>query len=103
MVPYHRGRAETEPPASLLQPPTHVDIVASYAVLRIEPTDRLESSFADRQITAWEVICLSIRDEDMDGIARCVIHPISHKSIAGRGDVGAAHGNIVCAHEGGGE
>src|SRR6266542_5434283 len=103
MMPDHRRRAEPQCPAALLESPADIDVVAGNAVLRIKPADRLEASLSKRHIAAWYVLGLQIREEDMDGVARCVGDAIGDEPVAAGRNVRAAHASRPCAHKSGGE
>src|SRR5207253_9496812 len=66
VVPDHGGGAEPERPATLLQAPAHVHIVAGDAVAGIKPPDRLQRLLAEGHIAARNVLRLAIRKQDMN-------------------------------------
>src|SRR5262245_56786445 len=66
MVPNHGSRMESQCPASLLQSPAHIDIVTSNAELRIKPPYSLEGGLPKRHVTARNMLCLLVREQDVD-------------------------------------
>src|SRR5205823_846667 len=66
VVPDHSGGAEPERPATLLQPPAHVHIVAGDAVAEIKPPDRLQRLLAEGHIAARNMLRLAVRKQDMN-------------------------------------
>src|SRR2546425_2104856 len=100
MVPDHGSRVETQRPALLLQLPAHINVVASDAELRIEPPYRLQGSFAKRHVTARNVLCLLVGEQDVDGITRGVGYAIGDWSIAGGRNVGPADSHMGRTHKG---
>src|SRR5207244_10209481 len=90
VVPHHGSRAETERPPPLLQPPAHVDVVAGHSELRIEATDRLEASSAERHVAAGGVLGVAVGEEDRHGHARRPRDAGGEQSVRRRGEGWAA-------------
>src|SRR3989442_15558932 len=101
MVPDHGSRVETQRPALLLQLPAHINVVASDAELRIEPPYRLQGSFAKRHVTARNVLCLLVGEQDVDRVTRGVGDTLGDWPVAGGWDVGPAGRHVGRTHESG--
>src|SRR5712692_3985198 len=99
MVPDDGRRVEAELPAALLETPAYVDVVPSGAKLRVEATYRLQMLPAVRHIAAWDVLRLTIVQEDMYRTTRCIGHALGDRPVARWGDVGAPNPYVVGAHE----
>src|SRR5919204_2744455 len=65
VVPDHSSGAEPERPATLLQAPADVHIVAGDAVAGIKPPDRLQGLLAEGHIAARNMLRLAVREQDM--------------------------------------
>src|SRR5262245_35717534 len=65
-VPDHSGGVEPHRPPLFLQPPANVDIITGDTKLRVESPDRPEGSFAERHVAAGNVLCLLVREQDVD-------------------------------------
>ena len=91
MVPDHSGGAEAQRPASLLEAPTYVHVVACSAELRVESSDRLETGFAEHHVAAGNVLRLAVAQKDVNGPPRGACHALSDRSIARRSDIRTTH------------
>ena len=103
VVPDHSRRVESQRPPPLLQPPTHVHVVAGDPELWIEAADRREARLANGHVAARDVLGLPVGDEDVTGSARRAGYALRDRSVAGRGDVGTADTGVRRTHERRGE
>src|SRR4029450_4316081 len=69
MMPDHGGRAKANGPTLLLQAPAHIHVIASRTKLRIKPSNGLQGRFPKRHVTPWDMLCLRIRAEHVEGTA----------------------------------
>src|SRR5215207_176483 len=70
VVPDNRRGAEPQRPTALPQPPADIDVVTGNLEARIECAYLFEVRFTEGHVATWDVLRLSIREEDMGGIAR---------------------------------
>src|SRR5712691_6244081 len=101
VVPDHGRRIESQCPASLLQSPAHIDIVAGNTELRIKPPYGLEGSFPKRNVTDWNVFRLLVREQDVDWATGCVGNTIGDRAVASGGEVWPANSRVGRTHESG--
>ena len=66
VVPDHRGGAEADPPARVLEPPADVHVVAGHPERRVESTDRRERRAPERHVAARDVLGLGVRQQHVD-------------------------------------
>src|SRR5919199_6177963 len=95
VMPDHGGGAEPERPATLLQAPADVDIVAGDAVAGIKPSDRLQRLLAEGHIAARNMLRLAVRQQDMSRTSWRIGDTVGEGTITGRGNVGAAHSHVL--------
>jgi hypothetical protein len=65
MVPDHGSRVEPHRPTLFLQPPAHLDVIASDTELWVEAPYGLQGCFPKRHITSRNVLCLLVGKQDM--------------------------------------
>src|SRR2546428_1011926 len=99
VMPDDSRRTEPERPFPLLQPPTHVHVVAGRAKLRIEPPDRLEGLLAKRHVASGDVFGLTIAEQDMNRSARGTRDAFGCTPVTRGRDVRAAHANMCRAQK----
>src|SRR5262245_13113457 len=87
MVPDHGSGVEPHRPPLFLHPPANIDVITGDTKLRVESADRPEVSFAERHVAAGNVLCLLVREQDVDWAAGCIGYTISDRSVARRWNV----------------
>src|SRR5215203_4335854 len=97
MMPDDRGRTERDYPSSLLNSPAEIDVVASLAILGIEPTYSFEGPTVKRHVTTRNMLGDCIRKQHMIWSSRrrrnARLNPILRR---GR-DVRSAYSGIIAA------
>src|SRR5687767_8239652 len=65
VVPHDSRRIEAQGPATLLEPPTHVDIVTGGPKLGVESANLLQAALAEGHIAARDMLRLSVREQNV--------------------------------------
>ena len=61
MMPDYGGWIEAQRPASFLQTPTDIDIIARRTELGIKPANGLKTGLAKCHVATRDVLCLTVR------------------------------------------
>ena len=99
VMPDERRRRESDLPASCLQPPAHIHIVAGTQVNGIEPVNREQRVAAERHVAAGDVLGGAIVEQDVRRPARRARDALRHRRIVGRHDVRPARSDDVGVEE----
>src|SRR5207244_11911088 len=94
MVPYHRRGMEAERPASLLQPPADIQVVAGCSEAWIEAADRLETGLPKRHVAPGDVLRLAIGEQDVHRPAGRPCDAFGDPAVPGRSDVRPTHAGV---------
>src|SRR5258708_19361162 len=62
VMPDYRRRAEAECPTVLLQPPTHIHIIARHPEQRIKTADGTKPAGSEGHVAAWDMFGFALRD-----------------------------------------
>src|ERR1041385_262144 len=73
VVPNHRGRMKAQLPATLMEPPAEIDIIARDSKLRVEPFDCLEASAAIRHVASRQMLGLPIGQQNVRGVSGSMV------------------------------
>src|SRR5207249_8821054 len=104
MVPDDRRSGIADDLASVLEPPTNVDVVARGPESGVEPPDGFESAFPERHVASRDVLRNSIGNQDRVRPARRVRDRVGPPSVIRWSEVRAADRCVVAFHKGrGGE
>ena len=87
MMPHEGGGTEPEYPASLLQPPAHIHVIASHPELRIKSADRFQTLFAKSHIASGNVLGHKVRQKHVAGPARRVSYAIGNRAVSARRNI----------------
>ena len=99
VVPNHRGWAEPQAPATLLQTPADIDIVSSHPKARIKTSDCAKPVQTEGHIAARDVFGNLVCEEDMHRSTGRVRYGIRDQSVSGRRYIRTTDPNVICAQE----
>src|SRR5439155_22777528 len=95
VVPHHRTRVKAQGPTAILQPPTHVDVVAGDAEYRVKAAHGLERGSAKRHIAARNMLGHEVREQYLRRSAGRVRDAVRDRTVAGWGDIRSADPDMV--------
>src|SRR5215510_10189622 len=99
MMPDHGCSAKANGPTLLLQAPAHIHVIAGRTKLWIKPPNSLQSRFAKRHVTPWNMLCLGIGEEYMHGPPRGIRHTVGYHTVTRRGQIRSPDAHMRRTHE----
>jgi hypothetical protein len=97
VVPDHRRRAEAHGPASILQPPADIDVIAGRSIDPIEPADRGKARAPERHVAARHVLGDFVGQKHMQRAARRIRDALADPAILRRDEIRTANTCVIGA------